>query len=456
MSRQLPISGDLAGAALMALYFGVLLGGVEFWTRRRQPAPESSRKLVHVGGGFGAALFPFAVSSIAVVALLAAGFTLLIWAGGRWRFLQSVSRVERKSRGGEYFPVAVALLFWVSQGRLWLYFAGLLILTLADTAAALVGGRFGRRRYRVGPADWKSTEGSIAFWVVACLVICACLFTFSGLALRVCLGVALLTATLLTFMEAVAVRGTDNLLVPLLTCYVLGKITTKPAGEIWFQVESLAGLCLALLCVNRALRALSPRDFLFLCLFVYSCWSLGSVSWAAPALGGFAAFCAVRAVGDRDISEGAGTPVVLHALLVPMAILAVANWTNTYDVSFGPFLAAICAVLLIGLVHYAEMGKPWGSLPFGRLLLLWAVAGLLVVAPVALVDAAGFSPSGAALVPGLALVAAVVHQRIAAQLIVRRGWLSPPRLVLYLGVLAAAAYLLAQNIGATLPWSVRS
>jgi len=83
----------------------------------------------------------------------------------------------------------------------------MVILALADTFASLMGMRFGNHSYNI--YDEKRTmEGS-----GACLVASLCVLVFFDLPFLQ----ALYIATALTIVEAVSLRGSDNLFLPLAT-----------------------------------------------------------------------------------------------------------------------------------------------------------------------------------------------------------------------------------------------
>lgn len=94
----------------------------------------------------------------------------------------------------------------------------LLILALADTAASLVGLRFGRQRF-LG----KSLAGSLAYFLTA--------FAILWIVLPERRGVGFLTALLSTCVEALPVvrlgpvELNDNVLVPVLTAAILSGLT---------------------------------------------------------------------------------------------------------------------------------------------------------------------------------------------------------------------------------------
>ncbi len=161
------VPNDLVGAALLCLMVALNLGIAEAWARLRSPNPEFTRKYVHIAGGLGSLLFPFLVASHWVVLGLALGFAGLFLAGSRFGWFKSLGGVNRRGRGSEYYPLAIWGLFFISQGKPWLYIASVLILAVADASAALVGSEYGRIRYRVGNDGEKSLEGSFFFLLIS-------------------------------------------------------------------------------------------------------------------------------------------------------------------------------------------------------------------------------------------------------------------------------------------------
>ncbi len=137
------ISNDYIGALVLFCMFITVILIIEIWTRRYKPPAELSRKAVHILGGLGCLLFPFLIGSPWVVCFVSLIFSAVFYFGQRFKWLRSLCSVERKSKGSEFYPLAIIFIFFVSQGRLWLYFTSVLILTVSDAAAALVGKKFG-------------------------------------------------------------------------------------------------------------------------------------------------------------------------------------------------------------------------------------------------------------------------------------------------------------------------
>jgi phytol kinase len=230
-----------------ALCLGLLLAG-EWLHRARRWRPEATRKGAHVSLGLVAAAFPALFSGPVPPLLLSAVFVLLMAgtkAAGR---LRSVHGVERRSCGAACFPIAVGLVCLLSQGRPDVYVASLLVLTLADTAAAVAGALCGRHRYPAGGA-FKSVEGSLAFAVAAFASLLPLLAVGTRRSLTESVAAAGCIALLAAGVEAFSPCGTDNLLVPVSVCVAYRAVDLDPAGAgvtgtLWLAAGLACGFLL--------------------------------------------------------------------------------------------------------------------------------------------------------------------------------------------------------------------
>lgn len=223
------------GIALVLGLLGIALAVLHRYQERHEPPGELVRKLFHViGAAIGGGL-PWLFDRVWPVVLLG-GAALLGLLAVRWsrRMKVGVGRVihdvGRHSFGDLCFPPAVCLVFVLTGGDRLRVAMGLLPLMLADPAAALVGRRWGRHRYRV-PGGEKSLEGSAAFFAIAFVCVAGALV---GAGERLPLAAIGALALTLTMVEALTARGLDNLLVPLTAVLALeaGLISgsSAPAG----------------------------------------------------------------------------------------------------------------------------------------------------------------------------------------------------------------------------------
>lgn len=175
--------------------------------------PEWTRKLVHVLMGLTATAFPWLFHDGRSVALLCALFAAILGASLAFSRLPSVHGVGRRTGGVLWFPLGVASVFAAAGGRADLYATAILVLTLADPAAAMVGRARGTHRLRLGPGT-RTLEGSCAFFLVACECLFLALVLTTAHPAADSFARAMGIAALLTAVELVSPAGSDNFFVP--------------------------------------------------------------------------------------------------------------------------------------------------------------------------------------------------------------------------------------------------
>jgi phytol kinase len=215
---------DILGAAILCLLFLFIIIAAELWQRSGNPHPEWTRKFVHLCGGLVCIFFPFFIASPWIVLFMTLIFSgIFAWAS-HTTFLKSLTAVDRKTRGSEYYPLAVFVVFLFAHNTYWLYLSALLTLAIADAFAALVGSHYGRIKFEV-ENSMKSLEGSLTFLIIAFLSMHLPMLLLSDLPRATSVLAALLVAILLTGFEFIALKGSDNLFVPIGSVWILSKIT---------------------------------------------------------------------------------------------------------------------------------------------------------------------------------------------------------------------------------------
>ncbi|MCK4564055.1 MAG: hypothetical protein KAU94_05230 [Verrucomicrobia bacterium] len=330
---------EILGATTLLMLFLAVIGFGESLMRKDRLAAETARKSIHVAGGLGCLLFPFLVSSWITVLGLALVFSAILYFGENRKALKSLSSVERRSCGSLLFPIAIFVLFIVSEGRLWLYVSSLLVLVLADTAAAMAGTRFGHIFYETVPGERKSLEGTLMFGVVGFFSVYLSMLALSDIPHLTCILTALLMAFLLSGLEAVSIGGTDNLFVPLGTCYLLLKLPTKPQAEILFQCLSFIGISIGIFIANKRHATLRTRPLIIFILASFAAWALGSADWMIPVIVGFIVYNQTCSSCDRLPSDLTAR-VLLRPMYPPLFILFAANATLEFGFWFAPFVVA--------------------------------------------------------------------------------------------------------------------
>jgi phytol kinase len=334
-----------AGAAVLGAFL-LLFTAVALYARAGGQ-PEITRKLVHTGSGLLTLSFPFLFRDIWPVLLLTAASASLV-AGVKFvpalrrRAGGTVSGVERTTFGELYFPLSVALVFWLAHGKGPLLFViPVLVLTLADATGALVGGRYGTIRYEGAN---KTLEGSIAFLVVAFLCIHVPLLLWTSIGRLETLLIAMTLGLLVMLLEGSAWRGLDNLFIPIGGYFLLRAYVTFDAPALAARLAVTVAL-VALVVAMRRRTTLEDDSLVAGAFLCYIAWALVGWRWlVAPVI----VFVGYKWLSPRTADNSRrmhGVPVILSIWAAALAWLTLAHATGNaafllpYTVVFGAHLA---------------------------------------------------------------------------------------------------------------------
>ena len=352
----------------------VLLMTAAFVLRRRGMSAEGTRKLMHVGMGLATLTFPWLFQESWPVLVLTGGFVFIMLA---LRFIPGlrgvVCGVSRVSLGEVYFPLAVGGLFVLTQGRPVEYVIPILVLTLADAAAALTGVKVGKHKYSADEG-MKSWEGTAVFCAVAFLCTFLPLTLGGGVDWQRAALTALCVSLIGGIVEATAWQGIDNLLLPFSTLLMLRIYPDLKLSQLWLRLLLLVALA-AIFLVMRRRTLMREGTMLGALLAIYLCWVFGDPRWVvAPLL-----VILLHRVPARWTPEGLELNHVGHHALLAFILPALA-WVFAYRFAvpwhcFAAFHAAIAAHLAMTVLALWRSDLRGGC----RLAIPAVLAALLVV-----------------------------------------------------------------------------
>ena len=184
---------------------------------------KASRKFLHAMIGNLTFIIPFFTSNIYPV-LVAASFILITFFASPHSPVKNISKKlkgladiteEGHHLGLVFYAVSYTFLALFFASKPYVIAAGILPMAYGDSAASIVGERYGRRKYKIF-AD-KSLEGSVAMFFASFLSFMISLFLFSQLYSFSVIGKifpALAVAKVATLVESLSPMGFDNLTVP--------------------------------------------------------------------------------------------------------------------------------------------------------------------------------------------------------------------------------------------------
>lgn len=357
MALLLAAGRVLGSVVLLAL----VLWGVSRLSRLVRLDAELGRKLVHISLGLYCLTFPWIFASaweVAATCALAVGVFMLARGAMRAQLGEGLHAVSRQSYGELLFAFSVALLFWLKDGHHILsaqdrppvgpilYVLPILILTLCDAASALVGSRYGQRKFRIEEGA-KSVEGVVAFAMTAWLVALIALLLLTDIGREEVILLAFITAAFGALLEAASWRGLDNFFIPLGLYFLLANLlhlgVPGLAVVAGLFLVALIGLLVATRSTGADRHFLAIGATLFFCIAIFS----GVLSVLAPALA-----VVIYLVLDRRPEKERPPYDALNLLLVVLAIamtfFLISNAARidtifAYNAAFAALAAAIAA-----------------------------------------------------------------------------------------------------------------
>lgn len=281
-----PADGLIIAVILLAIPGLMLL--VRILGQRFGWNPEVSRKLVHVATGTLALTFPLLFSNpLPVLVLLGVAIPLMfaIRTGLLGGLGAALHGVQRQSYGEIYLALAIAITFLRAEEQPVLYVLPILVITLSDTAAALIGTAYGRQRFRV-EGGAKSVEGVVVFFVVTWLASLIVLVLMSDAAPLNLVLISMLLAAFCALVEADSWRGLDNLFVPIGAFLLLSRYLGSSPAELAASAAVLLLFLGGVLALAHILR-LPPqaaRAYAILLFLILSIVSLHNVLLPALAI----------------------------------------------------------------------------------------------------------------------------------------------------------------------------
>jgi phytol kinase len=208
---------DLIAVLVSFVYVFAAIGIAEGLRKAFAWPAEFTRKFIHIAVGMwsiGTALL-FTSKWFAIIP--PASFIVLNYLSYRRNTFSAMETGDKTNLGTVYFPIAFVIVILLTfDTSKFLMVAALMPMTWGDAFAAIIGKRWGRRRYTFAGAT-RSIEGSVAMFAFS-FVSVLLVFLWMGPAVynRITWAVVfgLVTATAATLVESISVRGLDNLTVP--------------------------------------------------------------------------------------------------------------------------------------------------------------------------------------------------------------------------------------------------
>ena len=197
----------------------IALIAIKLFEKKVKLNAETKRKLFHITMGLTMLTFPYIFNSSISVAILGIIAILILYFLKNTKLKQTIGTVlygvKRESMGEIFFVISIFLIFYLSKGDKILYSIPILILTFADSMAALIGKNYAKKNLSQQNEDAKSLEGSFMFFMVAFMATLVPLLLFTQVGREETLIIATIVGFNVAMIEMISHTGNDNLLIPL-------------------------------------------------------------------------------------------------------------------------------------------------------------------------------------------------------------------------------------------------
>ena len=214
---------NLIGILVSYLYIGLVIIGAKIFEKRGK---EASRKFIHImlGNWWFIAMFYF--TNVWFAAFVPLTFVIINYLSYKKGIIKVMEREEQDGLGTVYYALSLLILAIVSFGIFKKPSLGLipvLVMAYGDGLAAVIGKFVKSKKYKLGNSK-KSLAGSLTMFIVSTLLIGGYLaFDHQMVFLKSAHWpvVSAMMAFVMTGVEAISGKGTDNITVPLGTLALL-------------------------------------------------------------------------------------------------------------------------------------------------------------------------------------------------------------------------------------------
>jgi uncharacterized protein (TIGR00297 family) len=267
-----------------AILILLLLSGVivsEIAARKKWISEIFGRKLLHLFAGSIVLRIMTIVDDSILLTIIGLTFTILLFVIIEAGILKEVNSTGRKSWGIVLFPLSFSLLMIFAESSLTVAILSFSILTFSDSLAALSGILFAKKTYYLG-TDKKSYLGSTVFFISTVVVLSFYFFIASSSFSALLLLLILIVSFIITVVEALSSKGSDNLFVPIFSAILIKLILIEKTSAL--PLDLLVGFILGLLTAilsfkYRLLTKDGAASTFILAFFIYG---FGGLKWTIP------------------------------------------------------------------------------------------------------------------------------------------------------------------------------
>lgn len=208
---------NIIGIIVSVLFIGIIMAAGKLFEKAGK---EASRKFIHIMLSNWWIIAIVFFDNMWSAALLPLVFVVINYVSFKTNLIKVMERDEgtenKDSLGTVYYAISLLILALITFGPLnnpIIGLCGILVMGYGDGLAAVIGQAIKSKTFKIA-GNTKSIAGCITMFAITCIILSGFLYYYSAeyWAIK-----SIVVAGIMTLIEAVSIKGTDNITVPLLT-----------------------------------------------------------------------------------------------------------------------------------------------------------------------------------------------------------------------------------------------
>lgn len=208
---------NILGIIVSYIFIAIVIMLAKFF---KKSGEEASRKFIHImlSNWWFIAMYFFENAFWA--SLVPISFVIINYISYKKNLISVMEREEQDGLGTVYYALSLLIIAIITFGitkRPEIGLCSILIMGYGDGLAAVIGKKIKSPEYKIGNTK-KTLAGSFTMFIITFIIVA--IYGYLGGA-NLWILKSIITAIILTIVEAVGIKGTDNLTLPLSACVLL-------------------------------------------------------------------------------------------------------------------------------------------------------------------------------------------------------------------------------------------
>lgn len=207
---------NIIGILVSYIFIGIIIIFAKFFKK----SEETSRKFIHIMLSNWWLISMYFFENAFWASLVPLSFVIINYISYKRNLISVMEREKQDGLGTVYYALSLLILSIITYGitkRPEIGLCSTLIMGYGDGLAGVIGKKIKSLEYKIGNTK-KTLAGSLTMFIISFIII-AIFSSVTGVNLW--LIKSIITAIMLTVIEAVSIKGTDNITIPLSACAIL-------------------------------------------------------------------------------------------------------------------------------------------------------------------------------------------------------------------------------------------